>query len=165
MLYRQGKRLSTEKLLKLIAKHKLRSKSPKSLTELVVFLGHSPDDLSYRDKVDVLEKWAIENVQGLTYEARVEKGDSKVIVSSSCSMSGKDFYKSQVWKTARYFTLRKQRVCQCCGRGRPDGIVLHVDHIQPRSIRKDLALNLNNLQVLCEDCNLGKSNKDNTDWR
>jgi 5-methylcytosine-specific restriction endonuclease McrA len=28
-----------------------------------------------------------------------------------------------------------------------------------------LELTLSNLQVLCEDCNLGKSNTDATDWR
>jgi 5-methylcytosine-specific restriction endonuclease McrA len=26
-------------------------------------------------------------------------------------------------------------------------------------------LRLDNLQVLCEPCNLGKSNRDETDWR
>ena len=43
--------------------------------------------------------------------------------------------------------------------------VLHVDHIKPRSKYPELALDPNNLQVLCKDCNLGKSNLYNTDWR
>jgi X-X-X-Leu-X-X-Gly heptad repeat protein len=42
---------------------------------------------------------------------------------------------------------------------------LHVDHIKPRSLYPARALDPENLQVLCRDCNLGKSNKDATDWR
>jgi hypothetical protein len=30
---------------------------------------------------------------------------------------------------------------------------------------KDLALKIDNLQVLCADCNCGKGNCDSTDWR
>lgn len=53
-----------------------------------------------------------------------------------------------------------------CGRSKKEhGIVIHVDHIQPRSKRPELALCFENLQLLCADCNLGKSNTDNTDWR
>lgn len=40
-----------------------------------------------------------------------------------------------------------------------------VDHIKPASRFPDLALDLENLQVLCNDCNMGKSNDDYTDFR
>ena len=54
----------------------------------------------------------------------------------------------------------------CCGRSRKDhGVVIHVDHIKPRSKYPHLALVFENMQILCEDCNLGKSNVDATDWR
>ena len=33
---------------------------------------------------------------------------------------------------------------------------IHVDHIKPKSKHWDLRLDINNLQVLCEDCNFGK---------
>ena len=53
--------------------------------------------------------------------------------------------------------------CVSCGRGSQNGAILHVDHILPRSIGgKDT---LENYQTLCDVCNLGKSNKDNTDLR
>lgn len=42
---------------------------------------------------------------------------------------------------------------------------LHVDHIKPRSKYPELQLTLSNLQVLCHDCNMGKSAWDETDWR
>lgn len=78
----------------------------------------------------------------------------------------KDFYYTDEWRAVRYEALRiNGGKCQCCGRGRAHGVVLHVDHIKPRSKFPHLELDLSNLQVLCEDCNLGKSNKDATDWR
>ena len=43
--------------------------------------------------------------------------------------------------------------------------MLNVDHIKPRFLFPDLALRLDNLQVLCGDCNEGKGNWDMTDWR
>jgi 5-methylcytosine-specific restriction endonuclease McrA len=53
--------------------------------------------------------------------------------------------------------------CVSCGRGSQDDIILHVDHIVPRSKGgKDV---LQNYQTLCHICNLGKSNKDDTDLR
>lgn len=77
------------------------------------------------------------------------------------------FYDSADWRTVRFEALRlSSGACVLCGRSnRQHGVVLHVDHIKPRSLRPDLALTLSNLQVLCEDCNLGKSNRDDTDWR
>ena len=35
----------------------------------------------------------------------------------------------------------------------------------PRKTHPHLALSLDNLQVLCEDCNCGKGSWDSTDWR
>lgn len=79
----------------------------------------------------------------------------------------KAFYYSREWRTLRYEALRKHgAACQCCGAtaissGRP----MHVDHIKPRSRFPELELSLSNLQVLCEDCNMGKGGRDQTDWR
>jgi hypothetical protein len=76
------------------------------------------------------------------------------------------FYKTELWRSLRYQALAKHgNKCQCCGAGPGQGAVLHVDHIKPRSKFPELALSLENLQILCADCNLGKSNKDDTDWR
>lgn len=70
------------------------------------------------------------------------------------------------WKQVRYTALKQSNgKCQCCGRGAHDGVVLNVDHIEPRKSRPDLALTLSNLQVLCGECNHGKGNWDSTDWR
>lgn len=76
------------------------------------------------------------------------------------------FYDSREWKELRYLALRNtDGRCQCCGASSKDGVRIHVDHIQPRYKRPDLQLCLDNLQVLCEDCNFGKGAWDSTDWR
>lgn len=78
----------------------------------------------------------------------------------------KDFFKTKKWRQVRYLALRNSNGrCACCGASSGDGVVLHVDHIQPRWSRPDLSLKLDNLQVLCADCNLGKGAWDDTDWR
>lgn len=78
-------------------------------------------------------------------------------------LKSSDFYRTKAWIELRYKVLVKYgRVCQCCGQ---IGGQIHVDHIKPRSKYPELELEINNLQVLCERCNIGKSNKDVTDWR
>lgn len=80
--------------------------------------------------------------------------------------TGSDFYHSREWRELRVKALVKySKKCCLCGRAPCDGVILHVDHIKPRSKRPDLELELDNLQILCEDCNLGKSNKYQEDWR
>ena len=77
-----------------------------------------------------------------------------------------EFYISDEWRAVRYEALRRHGgACQCCGARASIGKPLHVDHIKPRSKFPALELNVENLQVLCVDCNLGKSNRDETDWR
>ena len=74
-----------------------------------------------------------------------------------------DFFSSREWLRLRYQTLlRYGRRCMCCG---TTAGIIQVDHIKPRSKRPDLALDPENLQVLCKDCNQGKSNIDSTDFR
>jgi hypothetical protein len=53
--------------------------------------------------------------------------------------------------------------CVSCGRGSQHDVILHIDHIIPRS--KGGKDELENYQTLCETCNIGKSNKDDTNLR
>ncbi len=58
----------------------------------------------------------------------------------------------------RYKVLRKDNFqCIACGRTTDDGIKLHIDHKIPYSLGG--LTELNNLQTLCDQCNIGKSNK------
>jgi 5-methylcytosine-specific restriction endonuclease McrA len=77
-----------------------------------------------------------------------------------------NFYASRAWQSLRYKALeRANGRCQCCGARPTPGNELHVDHVKPRSLFPELALDIKNLQILCRRCNLGKSNKFSTDWR
>jgi len=62
----------------------------------------------------------------------------------------------------RFQVLSGQPYCGLCGREPPE-VKLHVDHIVPLS--KGGTNNIANLQTLCSDCNLGKGNRDETDFR
>jgi len=76
------------------------------------------------------------------------------------------FYESQEWLELRYRALKLHGGhCQCCGNAPIPGNPLQVDHIKPRSRFPELELDLNNLQVLCKSCNMGKGAWDTTDWR
>ena len=70
------------------------------------------------------------------------------------------------WMAVRYQALKAGNgKCCLCGLGAHDGVKLHVDHIKPKSIYPELMYEVDNLQVLCEGCNMGKSNLDDTNWR
>lgn len=83
-----------------------------------------------------------------------------------------DFYKTWEWRTLRMEVLKKYGpVCQCCGATRGDvdisgnPVRIVVDHIKPLSRNWELRLDFNNLQILCDECNMGKGAWDETDWR
>jgi 5-methylcytosine-specific restriction endonuclease McrA len=70
------------------------------------------------------------------------------------------FFQSQEWRTLRWRVLKLGKFkCKACGMDSAS-VRLHVDHIKPRSKYPNLALDMNNLQILCESCNLGKSDKE-----
>ncbi|MCA1839692.1 MAG: HNH endonuclease [Actinobacteria bacterium] len=78
------------------------------------------------------------------------------------------FLRSYAWRKLRLtILLREGRRCGACG-ARPNSsnsVRLNVDHILPRKTHPELALDPDNLQVLCEDCNHGKGNWNATDFR
>ena len=79
-----------------------------------------------------------------------------------------NFYSSQAWLNLRRQVFeRDNNRCACCGASpaHDPNTVLHVDHIKPRSSHPELALDIDNLQILCAACNLGKSNLSQRKWR
>jgi hypothetical protein len=59
------------------------------------------------------------------------------------------------WRLRALVLMRDNARCQMCGKTPQDGVRLHVDHISPW--RKGGETILENLQILCEQCNIGKS--------
>ena len=81
-------------------------------------------------------------------------------------VKGDAFLRSFEWRRVRYLALKENNGrCELCGRSVKDGIILNVDHVKPRRKHPELALDVKNLQVLCNSCNHGKGNIDDTDWR
>ena len=102
----------------------------------------------------------------LQYAGRRRKQAKRKNRAAKSAGSKDAFYESWEWCTARYKALRLHGAkCQCCGRTRQDGAKICVDHIKPRALCPELALEVSNLQILCDECNRGKGRWDETDWR
>lgn len=81
-------------------------------------------------------------------------------------ISSDAFLMSFEWRRLRMQALKKYgSKCMCCGATPESGAIMNVDHIKPRKLFPSLALDINNLQILCHECNHGKGNWDMTDWR
>ena len=73
-----------------------------------------------------------------------------------------DFYQTPGWRFMRECVLAYWGDrCLKCGSSES----MHVDHIVPRSKAPELEMDFNNLQTLCETCNMEKSNKTCEDYR
>ena len=97
--------------------------------------------------------------------------DKPKVVKQRVKVAGIDvttteFLSTYEWRKVRMQALKKYGArCMCCGATPASGAIMNVDHIKPRKLFPDLALDINNLQILCHDCNHGKGNWDQTDWR
>jgi len=81
-------------------------------------------------------------------------------------VSSDAFLSSYQWRRLRMEALKKYGPkCMCCGATPATGAVMNVDHIKPRKLFPSLSLEITNLQILCHECNHGKGNWDQTDWR
>jgi 5-methylcytosine-specific restriction endonuclease McrA len=93
----------------------------------------------------------------------LSKGKRKRFRRRKNKSLGPAFYKTKEWQEIRFKTLlRYGRKCMCCF---ATNIELHVDHIKPISKYPELVAELENMQVLCRDCNLGKLDKYEVDFR
>lgn len=128
----------------------LRGGKPTQATQIVPYREGLSDKLKKRHGQSKADYWRARALQAERRPAPLKRND------------GAEFYDSDAWRHARYEALkRSNKRCELCGN---EG-QLHVDHIKPRSKYPNLAFRLDNLQVLCRDCNLGKSNRDEIDWR
>ena len=73
----------------------------------------------------------------------------------------RQFYSSPEWNLIRKQVIKaKGRVCSECGKQIADSYDVTVDHVLPRSKYPELALDKQNLRVLCRSCNSRKGDID-----
>lgn len=133
------------------------------------------NSLAYeRETSKLKEKWATASIrlqQKLQQEKETQlaQGGFKnwdALKVEQSKDNAAEFYSSRSWQNLRYEAFKRYgKHCALCGRSTADGVTLHVDHIKPRSKYPEMALDIENLQILCEDCNMGKGARDKTKWR
>lgn len=118
----------------------------------------------FSELISKLNRWQRE-----TDEIESELDDENITedsVSDELFLTAKEAAEQRikVMPAMRWRVFQRDRwKCVSCGRGSENDVILHVDHIVPRS--KGGKDELGNYQTLCHLCNIGKSNKDQTDLR
>lgn len=106
--------------------------------------------------------WGIETIVTMLIRdhkkaKRKQAREKRRLEYQDCRMAN-DAEHAKVTRAMRYDVLRRDNFhCVRCGRGREDGVKLHVDHIVP--VSRGGKTVMSNLQTLCEDCNCGKGNR------
>lgn len=126
----------------------------------------SNDCFFSRFKKTIKSKGYYSSNQTTTPTPKVTKNKSKSIDKiftpmSKVDVSSNEFLNTFEWKKLRALVLQKYgRRCMCCGNSPniDNDVIMHVDHIKPRKYYPELALDFDNLQILCSDCNWGKGN-------
>jgi hypothetical protein len=96
----------------------------------------------WRKALEAFVEWANEGIRS-EYSIQIVSGSQK---RTSRNIN---------WRLRALVLMRDSARCRLCGVTPQDGIKLHVDHIKPWSKGGETVLE--NLQILCEVCNIGKS--------
>jgi 5-methylcytosine-specific restriction endonuclease McrA len=113
-------------------------------------------NLNYVSAYQVNKQKAQQNANDITRKQKIKMGN--III----------FMKSQEWQNLRQKVFARDgykcanKYCQFDAK--IEGLVYHVDHIEPKSERSELMKEMSNLQVLCEHCNVAKGTKSNSVW-
>lgn len=93
-------------------------------------------------------------------------GKSSNEIAKAIKTGADGFLQSPEWKALRSRVIAaygsKCMKCKVIPRSRRS---VNVDHIKPRKFHPELALDFDNMQVLCGRCNKEKGNKHMTDYR
>ncbi len=85
-------------------------------------------------------------------------------LASTMRRASGGFLQSPEWKALRARVIACYGgKCMRCAKVPKHSV--NVDHIKPRKTHPELALDFDNLQVLCASCNKAKGNKHETDYR
>ncbi len=125
-----------------------------------------PDKVRARVFIEANRDIILAKIQATPPEVMAKKPRRMPREESISEVAKDSFLDTYAWRALRMKVLiRDGRRCACCGATPATGAVMNVGHIKPRRLYPELALDENNLQVLCHDCNHGKGNWDETDWR
>lgn len=119
---------------------------------------------NHTNAIQGLQRWfAVNKGIAMIYEPnktpRVYRAATELPIKEQSNKS--NFYSSREWLALRVEVLaNSDKRCAICGASKDSGATLHVDHIKPRAHYPHLALEKSNLQVLCEPCNLGKTDRE-----
>jgi hypothetical protein len=131
--------------------------------------GQSPIKLAYRLLTErIATKRGQESiVQFIDNHSHVMQATiDQAIIPRKTKKAAVDFLLTYEWRKLRMQAIAHYGAkCMCCGASPETGAVINVDHIKPRKLFPKLALDFDNLQILCSVCNHGKGNWDMTDWR
>lgn len=133
-----------------------------NLVEVWTSLGRQP---KYNDLTKNISKYS-----SGTYEKRFgswKKGLERFVAwvndgkipefnNDTVSVSTKKTPRNINWRLRAMVLMKDGAKCKLCGATPQDGARLHVDHIIPWSKGGETVYE--NLQILCETCNIGKSN-------
>lgn len=154
--------------IKLFSKQKLAkiSKGSQLWNAVLELHGHAPIEIREKEARRRLKIYEKSRTVSLGPEKAIDPLDSLPKPKRKALLKKKDsFYMTWEWKAARYEALKRYGPkCMLCGVTSADARIC-VDHIKPRSKYPLLALDVTNLQVLCDSCNRGKSNIHEDDWR
>jgi hypothetical protein len=124
-----------------------------------ISMGKEP---MFHEKVDQLNRFLAERLNTRTEE--IEQPSASPDPEHLASVMKRAKAKVPVMPALRFRVLARDGwKCVSCGKSAEDDVVLHVDHILPRS--KGGADEFDNYQTLCHTCNLGKGDRDSTDIR
>lgn len=148
-------------------------KKPKSIKELLIsfFKSHPKKDMSHGPVVDWVEEqyiklygkkprdtWrSIRNLHEEGFLIKVKKGIYKYDPDMVKQRNLEDFTSEQ----KRLILKRDGYKCVICGRGKKEGVELHVDHIKPRYLGGKATIE--NGQTLCAQHNFIKKSLKQTE--
>ncbi len=136
-----------------------------NLAKVWLRLGHQP---KYNDLTKSVSKFS-----SGTYEKRFGGWRAALEAFVKKANEGEEFSKPKTqvkvaarrtprsinWRLRALVLMRDSARCRLCGANPSSGAILHVDHIRPWSKGGETVLE--NLQILCEPCNIGKSDINN----
>lgn len=146
-------------------KNEIELNSDKSIFSKIEKIAIQFTKISNRFDIIVKMKLYYKSPKGRNYYQKKKKLKGKDLIEyyniwkkkKGYQISAK-FERSKMSDSIRYDVLKRDNFsCKICGATSREGAKLHVDHIIP--VSKGGKTEMNNLQTLCERCNLGKSNK------